>query len=338
MFYKNLIKCQQASSSYLQVGKSLNLVLIRSRSKFKGKKHQDFSKVVYEDKNVPDPETTDFEPGEFKPRRLTYMPEGLPQHRGKKIKWWLKDRTPITVNVNPPEPGPEYVDKPNYPPIVEMSTGHMRSISEERETRRNYYKSIEKMPTYDQKLQELTELRPLKCIAFSSIAKLYNYLPVYKCVTRTHLIDNELPSAYNIEDAGLDELAKKIKPQLLNVIRNFLEFETVIPSFETATKPNRRRPAMQRLKKHEALIQNINNVCMRHLVNEEECGHLKESIVEINPEVRSWWWGSQFPPSQNIKLYQIYKVKKVNLSCQYQDYAPLNIRMNEPLVPVSFLI
>lgn len=76
MLNNNLRNCAQ-SYSYLKIGKNLNyLLLTRSKSKFKGKKQQNFEKITYEYKNVPDTETTDFEPGEFLPRRLSYMPEG----------------------------------------------------------------------------------------------------------------------------------------------------------------------------------------------------------------------------------------------------------------------
>lgn len=338
MLYNNLINRGQSCSHYLRLGKNFHLgslTVTRSKSKFKGKKQQNFEKIVYEHKNVPDPETTDFEPGEFLPRRLSYMPEGLPQNRGKKIKWWIQDKTPVTVNINPPEQPPEYVDKPNYPPIYEFSTGFMRQISEERENRINYYKSLEKMPTFDEKQFEITNLKSIPVILIDTISQLYDYLPLYKYITKTHVINDQLPSAYNessMSDQNLDELVDKIKPHILNAIQNSIEFETADPYFEGAMHL-RTLKTMSRLKKDEALIQNINNICMKRLMNENN-QHLEDATVEYNSDVRSWWFGNQFRQSKNLKSFQIEKIDRINLSCQYGGYAPLNIRVDDPLVPI----
>lgn len=341
MFHRHLAQCHR-SSAVQQLGKSLNCVLFtRSRSRFKGKKQQDFEKTIYEDKNVPDTETTDFEEGEFLPRRLSYMPEGLPQHRGKKVKWWLPDRTVITVDVSPKErPNPEWVEKPNYPPITEMSTGFLRRTSEERENRLNFYGSLNEMATFDQKQFELTNLKPILTTRFASVSKIYDYLPLYNYMTRTHLLDDQpLPAAYNEPaDAATNELIQKLKPQIFNAIRNSIEFETGEQPYETP-QFHRKRVNTPRLRKDEALIQNIHDICMKHLLTGDgaaaNAGHLADSIVEFEPEVMSWWWGSQFRPSRNVKAFQIAKIDTINLSCQYHDYAALNIRMNEPLEPVS---
>lgn len=315
-----------------------NFVLFsRGKSRFKGKKQQNFEKIIYEDKNVPDTESTEFEEGEFLPRRLSYMPEGLPQHRGKKIKWWLPDRTPTTVDVSPPAPAPEWVEKPNYPPIVEMSTGFLRRTSEERENRLKFYRSLDQLATFDQKQFELTNLKPILTTRFTSVSpNHYDYLPLYNYMTRTHLID-DLPAVYNEPtDARLRELVDKVKPQIFNVIRNSLEFDTARQPFEV---PQFRRSGedVPLYKRHEALVQNIHDICMKQLLadGEANCGHLSDAIVEFSPEVQSWWWGSQFRPGKNVKSFQIAKVTEVNLSCQYHDYAALNVRMNEPLESVS---
>lgn len=343
MFHKHLAKCHQSSAVHQigsQIGKNLNYALFtRSKSRFKGKKQQNFDKIIYEDKNVPDTSTTDFEEGEFLPRRLSYMPEGLPQHRGKKIKWWLPDKTPTTVDVSPKERESEWVEKPNYPPIVEMSTGFLRRLSEERENRLKFYASLNDLATFDQKQFELTNLKPLLTTRFSSTSPFYDYLPLYNYMTRTHLFeDQELPTAYD-EPASTEtrELIRKLTPQIFNAIRNSMQFEIGQQPFET---PQWRRSPEDapRLRKDEALIQNIHGICLKQLLADgggSEVDHLNGSIVEFNPEVQSWWWGSQFRPSRNMKTIQIFKIEQINLSCQYHDYAALNIRMNEPLEPVS---
>ena len=337
MFY--LAKRGQPLAAAGQIGKSLNYALFaRSKSRFKGKKQQDFEKIIYEDKNVPDWETTDFEEGEFLPRRLTYMPEGLPQHRGKKIKWWLPDRTPITVDISPQErAGPEWVDKPNYPPIVEMSTGFMRRQSETRENRLKFYASLNELATFDQKQFELTNLKPILSTRFSAVSPFYNYLPLYNYMTRTKLVeDQELPAVYNeAPDAAMSDLIRKLKPQIFNAIRNSMEFEVARQPFETP-EFQRKIDDVPKLRRNEALIQNVHSICMKQLLSSGPW--LGESIVETKPEVQSWWWGSQFRPSRNVKTFQLAKISKVNLSCMYHDYAELNIRMNEPLEPVSLLL
>lgn len=338
MFHKNLLSNQ--SSTYFKIGKNLNYqLLIRSKSKFKGKKQQNFEKIIYEDKNVPNSEVTDFEENEFLPRRLSYLPDGLPQYRGKKIKWWLPDRSPITVDINPKERKKEWLDKPEYPPIVEMSTGFMRRESEERENRLKFYRSLNDLSTFDQKQFELTNLKPILSSRIRSVEPVYDYLPLYKYITRTHLIQNELPSIYNEStSSNIDQLVQNVKVDILNAIKNSIEFETISQFYEVPM-PFKSGNVLQRLKKDEALIQNINNICLKQLmIHNQESDHLKESTVEFNADVRSWWWGSQFRPSANRKTFQVLKVDRINLSCQYQDYAPLNIRMNEPLEPVSFVL
>ena len=339
MFCKNLIKCHHQTTFFLKANRTVSCLLVtRSKSKFKGKRQQNFEKIIYEDKNVPNLETTDFEEGEFLPRRLSYMPEGLPQHRGKKVKWWLPDKTPLTIDINPVEREKEWVEKPEYPPITEMSTGYMRFTSELRESRLDFYRSVRKLPTYDEKQFRLTNLKPILSVNFNSVAKFYDYLPLYKYMTRTHLIQNELPPIYNElnNDLKLDELVSELKPHILNAIKNSIEFK-IASQFHEETMHLRNSFNLPKLKKDEALIQNIHNICLKYLINRNE-DHLKESNVELNSELHSWWWGSQFRPSKNVKPYQKFKIEKINLSCQFKDYAPLNIRMNEPLRPVSLHI
>lgn len=213
-----------------------------------------------------------------------------------------------------------------------MSTGFMRQKSEERETRLKYYKSLEQLSTFDEKQFEITNLRPIPTFLFKSVSELYDYLPLYKYITRTHVLENQLPLNYSItsNDNQFDDLINKIKPDILNAIRNSIEFEIIDQLYEVPLHL-RKGKNIARLKKDEALIQNINSICMKKLsINNQS---LNNMVTELNSEVHSWWWGNQFPLSKRLKIYKIEDVKKVNISCQYQDYSPLNIRMNIPIKP-----
>lgn len=254
----------------------------REKNYYRGKKQQSLEKIIYEDKNVPLPGTPDFEPNEFLPRRLTYMPPDLPQNQPPRKKPWKV--IPPKINVKTPLPLTlsEYTETAEYPPIINMQEGHLRSESERQQKRLAWYRQIEQLPTFDQKQFEIMNQMPLPAIRLASWKNVYNYLPLYKYLTRTHVIDDvkSMPMAdgQRVDDDLVNQLSVQAKPHILNAIKAQLDTRQVTPFFEKNVFALEKKHRLGVLTV-ENIIQNVNSI-LNKLVGQQN-PHLDETVVRI---------------------------------------------------------
>ena len=168
----------------------------------------EIGKTTYVYKNVPEyPHPEEFEKDEFLPRRLSYWPEGIGQLRPKqKIKPWARVKEHITIY--PPEEKilPEFTEEPIYPEIDDFRVSSY-SADDERRNRRKWYNEIKELPTFEQKMFEIVDIKSHSSVMLKAWSHTYDNLPLFKRLTNTRVIDN-LPEGYHsevIDDSKLKE-------------------------------------------------------------------------------------------------------------------------------------
>lgn len=168
-------------------------------------------------KNLPDYPHPDFEDNEFLPRRHSYWPPGIGQHRERqRIKPWWKVKEKITLYPAEDEP-PEYTQTPQYPPITDYRI--YDNGSEQKHNRLAWYNKIKAMPSLDEKAFEIADSRDHATIMVAAWSHAYNNLPMFKHVTKTNLITG-LPDLYNDIDVG--SYRDAIKSHLIDAVQMHL--------------------------------------------------------------------------------------------------------------------
>lgn len=267
----NLTNVPQRVSSCLPV-----VVSCRQKNYYRGKKQQNLEKIIFEDKNVPAADVEDFEPGEFLPRRLTYMPPDLPQHAIPKTKPWKVIPPKISLKSPPLDKRPEYTENPEYPPIGDMQHGLWRGDSELRQKRLSWYKTIRSLGTFDEKQFEIMNQMALPTVKVSSLKPFYDYLPLYKYLTRTHTIDCERLPVEDCNESLVNELTEQATPLILAAVKAQLDLKQVQPFNDKtviAIENEHRVPIL----KVENIIQNVNSTLIKLLSTHNQ--RLQDTVV-----------------------------------------------------------
>lgn len=238
-------------------------------------------KTTYVYRNVPEHPhpTEEFEKDEFLPRRLSYWPPDVKQLRLKsKIKPWRKIREHITVYPPEDEELPEYYDEPQYPPITDFRVYTPRL--EEKANRRIWYDQLKALPTFDQKMFAITDIKRHPTVTLKAWSHVYNNLPMYQRVTHTRLVTNALPDSYDQLTVN-QHVRDTIRNSVLDAIR--LHFNDAKEK-KFGTENVKRRPignfgskSVSRTLNVENLIDDVSNICVKQLSAESH--HLLEAQV-----------------------------------------------------------
>ena len=248
---------------------AINYIATRgSRSK---KPVPEVGKTTYVYKNVPEyPHPEEFEKDEFKPRRLAYWPEGIGQLRPRSTQNpWARVKNYITIY--PPEEKivPEYTETPLYPEIDDFRIDNL-TPDDERRNRRKWYKQIEALPTFEQKMFEIIDIKQHQTVNLKAWSHIFDNLPVYKRLTNTRLV-NTLPENYHTDTPGQEKLKESIMDAIAlhlsdaNEKRYGAEARRKLSNVDFSIK---KADVMQ----VENLIEEIASVCIKNLSSSH--GHL----------------------------------------------------------------
>lgn len=240
----------------------------------------EIGKTTYVHKNVPEYPHPEFEDNEFLPRRLSYWPPDLPQlQKPNPRKPWWKVKEMITLYPPPPEE-PEYTESPNYPPISNFFRVNSRPL-QERAKRLEWYDKIKALPTPDQKMYEIVEVRDHACVLMQAWSHLYDNLPLYQHLTKTNLIRGSLPSSYDNMDVS--SVKEELKHHILDTVRmHAIDAKRKRPGRiqRPDIVPKEMRPDHLPV---ENLIEEITAICMKSLGNEHP--HLLDAQVNAKCSV-----------------------------------------------------
>lgn len=266
------VHCNHQLFNYLR---AINYQFTRGKCK---KPVPEVGKTTYVYKNVPEypHPTEEFEKDEFLPRRLSYWPPDIPQLRLKsKIKPWAKIKEYITVYPPEEKPLPEYTDEPQYPPITDFRI--YNSALEEKQNRRLWYEKIKALPTYDQKMYEIINIKQHPTVALKAWSHVYNNLPMFQHITRTRLIKNNLPNCY--DGVNVDRYRNDVRDAILDAVRlHFVDANKKRYGREyRARRPSQHFSRTGGDVKVENLVEDISNVCVKIL--SADSPHLLEAQV-----------------------------------------------------------
>ena len=291
----------------------------------------EMGKTTYVYKNLPDP-GGDFEENEFSPRRLSYWPPDLGQHRPRdRRRPW--DRTKELLTLYPPEEDrrPEYTDVAEYPPITDYEVGAV--LSKEKKCRLQWYDKIRQLPSFSRKMYEITSLDRMPCIIVRAWSHQYNNLFHYQNMTRTNLIHG-LPDLYDkmdvsqVRDVARDHILDAVA---LSYGESGLRKRGRLTRSDFEVMPYHLIPDVVRC---EGLLMDLTNIaikaCARH------APHLIESQVDMQPEVQSYWYLREMDlPNKSLKyIVPGNFFPHSNTAVQFQDLAVVNIRSRHPLESV----
>lgn len=313
------------SRSILTPGRSAVSLFMRSAT---SKPVPEIGKTTYVYKNLPEP-GSEFEENEYLPRRLSYWPPGLKQHRPRdRSRPWYKIKARITLYPPEEDMRPEYTDEPQYPEITDYEVGSLLSMEKKR--RLQWYDSIRKLPAVTQKMMEITGTDRQHALRIRAWSSIFNNLSQYQNMTRTNLIRG-LPDSYNQIDVS----------DVRAVARDAI-LDAVALSFGESglrTEGRMRRPRFEALPKHlypdvircDGLLMDLTNIGIKACVS--RAPHLMDCQTDLNPEVQSFWYLRQMdlPNTSNRFTNPGTHMPHSNTAVLFQDLATVNIRSQNPL-------
>lgn len=316
------------SSSFLIPSPSFLSIV---RHKKTGKPVPEMGKTTYVYRNLPDP-GGDFEENEYLPRRLSYWPPNLGQHRPRnRVRPWHKIKGRLTLYPPEPDTRPEYTEEAEYPEITDYVV--QNDLHRDKQARLKWYQQIRQLPTVTQKMFELTNLDRQHVIRIKAWSGHYNNLYHYQNMTRTNLIHG-LPDLYNQMDVS------PVKSAARDAI-----LDAVLLSCGDISQRRigrMRRPEEDRMPVHlqpdafkcENLLSDLANIAIKACARTSP--HLLDCQVDINPEVQSFWYLRQMDmPNKSLKYMHTGNFfPHSNTGVQFIDSAAVNIRSRIPLDPV----
>ena len=267
-----------------------------------------------------------------------YMPKDLPQHRpNNRVKPWWKVAGRPRVTVYPPREKEQWSEVAEYPPLNDITSGGFQ-----RDFRRNWYDSIKRMPTIDEKLHEINRHCSFKMAHIRNWSAVSNGLPVVQYLTRTHVI-NDLPDTYkSASDGGspgadgvsdLDvEKISRIKKTLLNQIA-LEKYENRKITNVFISHSIRENNYIQHIE--DSLVQSLVTSLRRGLAADHN-QELLDYQVDQSPALRSWWFHSGFEPPDNKPFWRSRRDADglVNTMIQCDGRSAMNFRSDSLIEPV----
>lgn len=176
----------------------------------------------------------------------------------------------------------EYTDKPNYPPIQDLSFEARRYRKKE-----ILAEKMRKLATVEEKQMGLNmpKYHGFKCIMLNDHRFPYNSLPFVQYVTRTvfHETDDKLPDYYRKNDSQVDVLAAGLK----SVIEDAILFEME----DFRQKHDLRKDDLTKMARVDlmssALVKQIHRVIASGV--SKEVPHLAEADCDIDPNHEAFW-------------------------------------------------
>ncbi|KAI1301554.1 28S ribosomal protein S30, mitochondrial [Halotydeus destructor] len=314
----------------LRTVSKIQLQLVRTKCR---KPVPELGKTVYEYKNLPDPANPEFEKDEFLPRRLSYYPPGIGQHRVRNPfkPWWKVEGKPRLTLVPPEvEDEPEFTDTPQYPPITDFRI--YDTEVEKKHKRLSWYESIKTIPTVDEKMMSIVGIRAgHPSVMLNGWSHVYNNLPLYQNITRTNLSRDALPKLYS--DMNVSQYTNQILEHVLEAVRAHClsdRRKQIAKNRNFLPLPFEARTGKLEI---ENLIEDISLLCTSLLAKDNP--HLLSAQFDHNADIRSWWFTGNLPFPNQHPRYTSKKPTTVDQLMQYRDSSVLNIRMAEPLEPTG---
>ena len=288
-------------------------------------------KTTYVYKNLPDP-GSEFEENEFQPRRLSYWPPDIGQHRprGRKRTYDFHDHIKEHITLIPPLPDmrPAFTETAEYPPLNDYLVSSV--LSKEKQSRLQWYDHIRQLPTFVQKMLEITSVDRQHCLKIRAWSPIYNNLSQYQNMTRTNVIQ-ALPDLYEQMDVS-DVMDIARSPILDAVTLSFsdshLRERGRMRRSQFECLPKQLFPQVDRC---EGLLLDLMDIAMKACA--PHAPHLLRSQLDLNPEVQSFWYLRQMHlPNHSLK----YRcpgnfLQHSNTAVQFQDLAVANIRCRDQL-------
>ena len=294
------------------------------------KEHPEFGKTTYVYRNLPDP-GGDFEENEFLPRRLSYWPPDLKQHRPRnRMRPWTRVKERFDLDGVDKVEQPEFSETPNYPPINDFKLRDMPSI--QKRGRLEWYQKIRQIPTADGKMMEQCNRNRLSTIRLASWMRHAYDLPLFQNITRTNLHQG-LPDLYEKMQAD-----KQLKQQLASSL-----IETALLNRANPIEINLGKYKRNRLESLPAQITpsilGIDNgvydsatACFKNA-----CAYnsqLFDHKVDLNPFIGSFWFVGGLEMPCNKPYWTRHRQESSNTPIQYFDTSIMNIRSKDPLPTV----
>ncbi|XP_058823399.1 large ribosomal subunit protein mL65 [Topomyia yanbarensis] len=224
----------------------------------------------------------------------------------------------------------EYTDRPEYPPIYELSF----KAKKKREAAQ-WHDKIKQLSSVEEKLFEINmpKYYGYKAHMITDQKFPYNVLPLAQYATRTHLIEGKLPQTYD----KMSEISKSLLDEIRGEVEDVLGFELHGYRRQELSKEN-----MSPEKREEivtsALLKGLHRVLTNNLSS--VYAHMNELEVDYDPRHEAFWFlGGISPPSlvrkikEGIKWQKPYANDPYDRKMQYVGQPYLALRHRYPLEP-----
>lgn len=330
LWLSNMNRIQIAVNLRPQFSWTINSRGIKSR---KVKEYPEKGKTTYVYRNLPDPANTDFEEGEYLPRRLSYWPPDLKQYRPRQtMKPWYRYKYLFDLDGPDPPTHPEYTDKPDYPEITDYQNDHLPS--KRKKNRLEWYKSIRNIGSVEGKMveQSVTNRLNLAAVRLSSWTRHCYDLPLYQNLTRTNL-HRGMPELYDKMETN-DELKQQLATSLI---------DAALLNHVNSVKISMGRYKRNKLEKLPSSLNSViiakDNIVYDAAISSIGAGskfneELLDHRLDTNPFVSSFWFvgGLEMPSYKPYFTQQ--RQESSNMPMQYIDTSIVNLRSTNPLPPV----
>lgn len=298
----------------------------------KVKIYPEFGKTVYVYKNLPEPGKGDFEENEFSPRRLSYWPPDLPQHRPRnRLKPWHRVQCHLDLPVVERVVKPEFTETPQYPPISDIQLEDIPS--HRKQQRLEWYKKIRSLGSVEQKMfEQIDGHHGLSIVTLASWYRKSYDLNLYQNMTRTNL-HHGLPDAYNETNVDAD-----LKQRLANsLIKSSYLYKDGVQVRPGSMRRNRHEIYQSSLKEPllsaESRVYDTLSACYRDASVTN--AHLLDYKIDPSPWITSFWFvgGLEYPCFKPRWTHSWQE--SANQPILYEDSGVMNVRSSQPLPPVG---
>jgi len=251
------------------------------------------------------------------------------------------------LTIYPKQEPEEWAPVAEYPPINDATPQGLK-----RQPRLDWYESLKKLPTVDEKLYEISRHATHKIAHFNNWLPIYNSLPVAQSMTRTHFINN-LPQSYQIKtgilpsdgESNLDSPEKVSESDshesdtYVSRIRTLVLDQIAIEKYESdklkgsyiskSIADGNRQQYVQ-----NSLVQSL-LVSLSRALSPDANRQLSEYQVDLSPAIRSWWYHSGYQPPNNNVHYRSRKDDqgRVSQMIQVDGRSALNLRSEHLIEP-----
>ncbi|CAH1407344.1 unnamed protein product [Nezara viridula] len=227
--------------------------------------------------------------------------------------------------------GNEYTKVPKYPEILDIS--EKANANREKLAK---HKRIEALNTVEEKLFALNmdKYYGWKSLILKEGEYPYNFLPLVKHITRTHVKEVDSVGFHKAQRLNLEEsqeLLDRVRPHLQDALLFELKGRRNDPEVERMNSKNFKS------EKCISLVHKINNVLLTYFSN--HFPHLMESMVDYEPRQEAFWCVGGFHPNdeeynkrkENKKLSEKDINEKVEHWIQYLGNPVIQVRHTFPL-------